>query len=441
MRRLTRDGTTYAFGTMQVVLALYCAGLVIDLVIGCAFRFRRSPFALEADEREYFTMAQDILSGALQITPRRTLGFPLIETIPKLFTDNFIVLQSFITTIYALSAPLLFVLVQQLTSDRRIAMTSALALMLWPPALYYGISLYSEAVAMPMILLFLILLPKGSRICAPPAHRAAMAVVSGMILALATHVRPMYLLFLPVTLIIVLWEEQRLDRAIARFALVLAGFALFVAPWSIFMSTRFHHTILVTSNGGETLSGGLNPELLKIRDFRPIKLADRTAWVGPGKWLPIADNGYLTDADRGLSYEQMDALLKARTIRWVEDHPADAAYLEFNKLRYMWGFGSFDDTSPLQTWAGAVPTILVLFAALASWLAMPSLRGRYARLWLLPLFVSGVALVSWGSWRFRQVGDAGLIALCAIALFAHLDRTFRPATAPAVDDLRKSYEI
>jgi hypothetical protein len=45
----------------------------------------------------------------------------------------------------------------------------------------------------------------------------------------------------------------------------------------------------------------------------------------------------------------------------------------------------------------------------------PELAVRYVRLLVLPVFVSCVAMISWGSWRFRLPGDVGLIAFCTTA--------------------------
>jgi hypothetical protein len=47
-----------------------------------------------------------------------------------------------------------------------------------------------------------------------------------------------------------------------------------------------------------------------------------------------------------------------------------------------------------------------------------------ALFWSLPLFVSAVSLISWGSWRFRMAGDLGLIVLAALlpALWAERRR-------------------
>ena len=403
-------------------LIIYVTTLILNLAIGLILRFRSSPFQLEADEREYYDIARNIISGTYQLTSRRSLGFPVIEAGIISLTGNFLVLQVMIVAFYSLAAPLLFLLVRKLSDDVRCAWVSVLIFMLWPPALYYGISLYSESVALPLLLLSLVLLPVGSAIRPAGPHTLLLCFTAGACLGVTTHVRPMYLLFLPVVLVIMLIEDAFSIVTLRRFAVVLAGFALFILPWSVLMTTRYHHLIVVTSNGGETLAGGLNPQLLRMAHSQQIQLGDRSTWVGPGKWLPMEATGYLRKADESLTYDQTDALLKSRAISWAENHPAEAAYLEFCKLRYLWGFSSFADSEVYLTLFGALPTIILLSGSILLWAGSPTFRRRYPRLWLLPLFVSGVALISWGSWRFRQVGDVGLIGLFAIGVFLLADR-------------------
>ena len=67
---------------------------------------------------------------------------------------------------------------------------------------------------------------------------------------------------------------------------------------------------------------------------------------------------------------------------------------------------------------GNLPVLALLVIGLAALIALPASRTRLARFWVLPFFTSAVALISWGSWRFRQPGDAGLLAFCVICLLA-----------------------
>ena len=233
--------------TTKIFLALFSSSMLLNVFVGLLFRFRSSPLQLEADEREYYEIAQSIYAGTFELSPRRSLGFPVIEACVLAFTDNFVVLQLVVTAMYSLAPPLLFLLVRKLTKDVRSALVSALALTMWPPALYFGVSLYSEAVALPLLLLTLVVLPVGRRLAPAETTDTIVAFVAGVCLALTTHVRPMYLLFLPVILLVILLEEGRITTAIKRFALVAAGFVFIIAPWSICMSLKYHHMIVVTS--------------------------------------------------------------------------------------------------------------------------------------------------------------------------------------------------
>lgn len=419
----------------RMALWLYVLACAILLLVGFAVRFRTGAAALEADEAEYLGLSSEIMRGIWHLSPRRTLAFPALLAGIRSLWDDLLFLQVVVAAIFALSAPALFALVRRLTCSTAIAAVAAVAFVLWPPAIYYGVSLYSETLALPVFLAALALLPPGTRVAdgmaagtragidtamlrAPWRH----ALFAGMMLGFAAHVRPMYLLFLPVLVLIVLIEERRVAIALRRTAIVLAGFALVVLPWSLYMSQRHERVILLTANGGETLAGGLTPRLLTPAGRYTIRTDDRTTWVGPGKWLPMHDNGYLSAQEQTLPYTQVDALLQKRTFAWIAADPAQAAFIEIRKLSYMWGIYPFAGNGTRQWLFGNLPTLFVLALSLAFLLTSRTARVALPRLWMLALFVSGVALISWGSWRFRQPADAGLLAFVACNLCWRLRR-------------------
>lgn len=177
--------------------------------------------------------------------------------------------------------------------------------------------------------------------------------------------------------------------------------------------------MLLSANGGETIAGGLNQALLDSGYKTFIAPNGRKTWVGPGKWLPDHATGHLSPEEVSLPRAQRDRLLKARVMQWVRDQPAKALYLEAAKLTYMWGVYPFWNGA-LQTLAGNTPILIVLAGGLG---AMVRFRNRWRQLvlfWSLPIFVSVVAMISWGSWRFRQPGDVGLLALCSMLAVSYL---------------------
>lgn len=401
----------------NIMLALFLISLVVDLGFGFLLKFRPDPSQLDADELEYYKMASGMMAGTLEFTARRTLAFPLVLAAIRSVSENFLFLQAVMTAIFSLSAPLMFLVVRKVTRSIAVAGLVALALAIWPPIVFYGVSLYSEALALPVFLLALWALPCGSRTGAPRASRDWLqAVAAGVILALATQVRPMYLIMTPFMALIVLVEEADLRIAVRRLAILAAAFTLTTLPWSAYMTTRFHHPILVTSNGGETLAGAMNPVLLEPWAQRRALVGNRNVWVGPGKWLPVGQNGYLSKAERDLPYDQQDALLKARTMAWVKAHPGDAFRLEMAKFGYMWGVYPMMKNGPAQLLLGNLPTLALLALGLFGFVKVPVARTALVRFWILPFFVSAVAGISWGSWRFRQPGDAGLLAFTIVCL-------------------------
>jgi len=395
----------------RLFLLLYLFSALICLTFGFFVGFRDTPAQLDQDEQEYLGIALAIAKGDPILSARRTLGFPFVIAGIRTLTTNLWFLQSALCLIYAFSAPLLQLLVRRLTGSMVAGLASGLAFAVWPTAIFYGTSLYSESVALPVVLLALYCLPLGFE----PLQRGWVrgALLSGLLLGVATHVRPMYLLFLPFLCLIILVETGRVMAA-ARIAVVaLLAYAAVILPWSIYVSTTFHRPILVSSNGGETLAGGLTPALLNHNSTMKLG-SGRVTWVGPGKWLAMSDTGYLSEAETRLPYDQQDPLLRARAVEWIKAHPDQAAYLELCKLSYMWGIYPIEANGPAQLLFGNIPIVVLLVAGVAAFALRPELRVRFARLWTPVLFVSSVALISWGSWRFRQTADAGLIAFCVI---------------------------
>lgn len=403
-----------AVAPARLFLLLYALALAVTLAFGFAWRFRHGPDGLEYDEREYWDLSSRLLGGHLDLLPRRTAAFPLILAALRSLTPGFLGVQVGVAALFAFAAPTLFLLVRRLSGGNAAGLASGAAFAAWPPTTFYGATLYSEPVALPLFLLALWLLPVDGR---GPAPRAAFG--AGLALALATQVRTMYLLFLPFLLLAILVEARWRPAALARCGWALAGFAVVTAPWSAYMTARFGHPILVTANGGETLSGGLGPRLFELDRQSRTRTSDRSTWIGPGKWLPMNASGYLSPAEqRRLPYDRQDALLKRRALAWARAHPADALRLEGCKLLYMWGAYRMGDNGAAQVLFGGVPILLLLAAAAAALARARWLWRQAPRLWLVPLFVSGVALISWGSWRFRQPADAALIALVALGWLA-----------------------
>jgi 4-amino-4-deoxy-L-arabinose transferase-like glycosyltransferase len=402
-----------------IALLAFLIALVAQLTAGWLGLFRTDVLSLDFDEREYWTLSSQILSGEPMEVGRRTLLYPLTLAAVRLLADDVRIVQIVIAVFSATAAPLLAILVNKVAASRTAAALAGLGLALWPPQIFYGTSLYSETIALPAFLLFLIALPLGRGESAKPWHRW---VLAGLALGITAHIRTMYQLLL-LLLPFVLWlDARRTLIAARRFGLILLGFAVVVLPWSVHVSRALGTPTLLTANGGETLAGGFNPNLID-RGERRVVLQKRSTWDGPGKWITPEESGYLTNAEQeALSYRERDRLLSARAIEWMKSNPLDVAYLAVRKLSYMWGIYPFRANGWLQAIFGNVPTILLLLFFLRALVVEPFVRRWGARLYLMPLFVSGIALISWGSWRFRLPADAAMIGVVAMLVTVQLGR-------------------
>jgi hypothetical protein len=267
-------------------------------------------------------------------------------------------------------------------------------------------------------------------------------MIAGVFLGWCMLLRPMYLLFYPFAMLIIFAEERNIRLAFRRGLLYTFGCLVVVAPWSLYSSIRAGTPIIVSANGGETLSGGLNPQLI-ADGYRVDLLADgRTTWTGPGKWINPWSTGYLSPAEQALPYLKQDSLLRRRTLQWVAANPGPARYLERAKLSYMWGFQPFS-LRQKETIFGNLPVLAFLILSLAAILRFRSQIRQLSRFWTLPIFVTCVALLSWGSWRFREPGDIGLLMLGSLficSLFSAKDQSSSHAQDPG-SPVRRSGQV
>jgi hypothetical protein len=408
---LNRERRTFA-----VFLALLLLSVFVNLATALITRAHITTARLDADELEYYNIAGRILDGTYELEPRRVIGHALVLSFLRFITgDRLLLVQIGVTLLFSFTAPLTYCLVRRELGHQGAALTAGLGIIFWPLFVIYGSTLYSETLALPCFIALLLLLPGGLKNSVqthgiPGWKQASRLIVAGMALGLCMHVRPMYLLFTPFLVLIVGISVGGMLRAIAPVALVLAGAVLVVAPWSTVLSRHEGKIVILSSNQGENLGGGFTPELLRRKTDVTRAPGGRATWVGPGKFLPPNATGYLTPEEMGKPTSIRDQIEKDRAVTWILSHPRDVAYLSLRKLSYMWGIYPVWN-GVVQTLLGNIPTLLLLcLSGVAIVRFRRSLRPLLPFL-LLPIFVSCVAIVSWGSWRFREPGDVGLLVI------------------------------
>lgn len=364
---------------------------------------------LDADEQEYYALAQQLLDGEYQHQSRRVLGHVVLLAAAMSLGENKLALAHTATTLlFSLSAPLVYLLARRTLGHDGVAILAGFVVACWPPFIFYSATLYSETSALPLFLLFLTALPIGTDKRKPKSRWIA----AGIVLGLCMHLRPMYLLYLPFAVLVIFIERRTLLASARSALLVLGGIGVVILPWSLATSLEEGGLILLSTNGGETIAGGLNPRLTEMGYTVTTAPDGRQTWYGPGKWLN--DSGYLSSEEQKLSALTKDSLLKERTLHWMASNPWDAARLQLVKIAYMWGFYPFVSNGLILLFFGNIPILLLLGLGALSLHRFRNQLGHLARFWTLPLFVTLVACISWGSWRFRQPGDVGLIVLATM---------------------------
>jgi hypothetical protein len=401
-------------------VALLGASLAINLIALFLIRRNGSVATLDADEQEYWNLAGSLLSGGIDTLPaRRTLPFPLLlAALRSIVGDDYLRVQIALTAILSVSALLVYRLVREHLRNERAARVAAVGFLLWPSFIRYDVTIYSDSIALLCLLGFLVVFELAAARQEQVAAGWGRWLLAGVLLALCVQMKPLYLLYTPIAFLLALASGKSVNLRVRAAVLLTAGCLVALLPWSTYLSLREGRLLLVSANDGETLAGGLNPELLRLDGSASYTSpGNRVTWVGPGKWLSIEMTGYLSGEELGLPYAQMRPLLIERTASWIRSHPREVAYLTARKLLYMWGVYPF--------WNGVAQSVLGNFLLLPLMCAAGLALWRSRRMplhlvmfWSLPIFCSLVACVSWGSWRFRMPGDLGLIVLAAtLALY------------------------
>jgi 4-amino-4-deoxy-L-arabinose transferase-like glycosyltransferase len=418
-------------------VALLGAALAVNLAAVFLLRWHGSVTTLDADEQEYWNLAGNLLSGGIDTLPaRRTLPFPLILAVLRsLVGDDYLRVQLLLTVVLSFAPLLVYWLVQEHERSEYIARIAATAFLLWPPFVRYGATIYSDSIALLCFLGFLI----AFQLAATRQERNSASwwrwLLAGGLLALCIQMKPLYLLYTPIAFLLVLVSVQGADLRARGAILLTTGCLVVLLPWSTYLSVREGHVLLVSANDGETLAGGLNPELLRVDGFYRTP-ENRVTWVGPGKWLPPEATGYLSHEEFDLPYAQTRTLLAERSMSWIESHPREVAYITARKLLYMWGIYPFWNGLAQSVFGNLLLLPLMAAAGVALWRSRRT-PWRLAMFWSLPIFCSLVACVSWGSWRFRMPGDLGLIVLAATLALHAQKREFRSGWRHAFDRSRR----
>lgn len=330
-------------------------------------------------------------------------------------------------------------LVMQATSrigNKAAVILAGLAASLYPGAVGMSVTLLSEALFVPLMMLQLLWFnslffqakAKLNTACESESikRKSLKCLLTGVVAGAAILTRPSWLLFPPL-FAATTWFQKPKGRNFMQTIIVGCGIILCMSPWwyrNYWVTDRF---VLTTLQVGPSLYDGLHPGasggsdegMAFVEDFaRQQRLEDE------------AKNGAVEST---FEYRLNQRMHRA-AIQWTFDNPADAWKLAWIKLRRTWNIwpaaqevGSF--------WVRLAETIgcfgIVVLAAWGGWVSRDRWQEIYIFLLPVPYFTL-LHMVFVGSIRYRQPAIVALSVLAGIGAawilgrimdYRHIERT------------------
>lgn len=337
-------------------------------------------------------------------TSFRAPGFPLaLAAVYAVFGDrNYLAAHLFFCLVGAALCFATYLLARAFT-DEWTAIVAAALVAVYPNLLYYSIHFASEPLFTLLLTLAIWLAVRAIR-----QWRPGLWLASGVLLGLATLVRPIAFYFFPFFALAMLWSGRHQLANTARAIVALGvGLILPVAPWTVRNYLVHDHYVLVATNGGSTFWGANNQLVLDEPE-------NRGGWVStermPREKALVRQLPNEVERDAA-EWEHGKAFLRA--------HPGSIPRLAWYKFYALW--------TPVSTTPNALFNLaleLSYGSALPFMIAGVVLFGR-RRGWLDPAFLVLAApvvattagtIAFYGSARFRSTIEPVLLVFAAFAL-------------------------
>lgn len=316
----------------------------------------------------------------------------------------------------ALTGWLTYDLGRRITGSEAAARAGLLALAVYPNAILYVPLALTEVVYTALLL--------GGIWLIVARRHWAMTIAAGLVFGLATLVKAQTLVIVP-ALLMIEWARggdrwRRLPATIGRGAVILAGAALVIAPWTIRNHRVLGAWVVVSTNGGITLLTGNNDS-------------------ARGGFTPDDALVHALDARTDLGEVAHDAEARRIGTAWIRANPVRFAALAPLKVWHLWGpdgEGQWAYETGSRAFAAAPHAFLAVRALnqvwywllLVAFVVAPFRLGRTIDWWLVPyvvaLFPTAIAVVFSGQSRFHY---PAMPLVCLIAGWLVADWALRRA--------------
>ncbi|MEG3168365.1 hypothetical protein U1737_09190 [Sphingomonas sp. LB3N6] len=197
------------------------------------------------------------------------------------------------------------------------ARMGALLYALYPAHIFYTADTAAEPTSTAVVMAGMALLTQAR-------GRFWQSVAAGLLLGVATLMRPQILLLLPFVLVSMLiavpgfsWRE-----ALRTGLAAIVGMAFVILPWTARNMTRLDAPVLVSTNGGFALQAGAN----SLADGGYFQVEKSPLWAEVG--IPWDQ--------RVAQQVAIDVRLKRMARRWITEHPVRWTLLGFRKVTLLW---------------------------------------------------------------------------------------------------------
>ena len=185
--------------------------------------------------------------------------------------------------------------------NERVSLLTAAFLTFWPSLIFYVTLFASEIFFSLFVNLSLLAWRIDSR------HWVARTMLAGLMLSIATYIRPITLLLPFVLAGIELVQTKRYKRPTLAFLITIAVLTVTIAPWSVRNSRLHNGFVLISTNGAPNLWMGNNPN-------------------STGTYMP------LPMSVKNLNERVRAQLLGAKARQFIQEHPGRTAILYLRKL-------------------------------------------------------------------------------------------------------------
>ena len=315
--------------------------------------------------------------------------------------------------------------------DGRVGYLAAWLAAVLPGSVGLGVYVLSEAAFAPLLVLNAALVVAAWRASWRSAS-LGLALAAGLCAAAATLMRPSWLLFTPLAIVVGALLFPPRGRQLLLGAAMLAGLVLGMAPWWVRNYRIIGHFVPTTLQVGASLYDGLSPQATGASEmsFVPRFVAEeRTEERATERAAPPGAVPPEAAAPREPFEYRLDRRMFAAAASWARQHPLDVARLAVVKFARLWNV--WPNEAQFRSWPLRLAVLVtygpVLLLAIAGAWRFRRRGWSTAVCWLPAVYLTLMHMVFVSSLRYREPPLLALLVLAAAAcMFRSVDDP-RPA--------------